>query len=127
MKAFAIIIDETTKKCAVGLETDAEAYKKMGMSELEVEQGYDGSWYLAGHAPAGPTEEEKRQWRIGEIKAELNGLDTKSARPLRAVLAGTATDEDRARLTELETEAQKLREEMAGLEAGLAGLEGEAG
>lgn len=54
MIKYAQVKDEQTKKCIVGLGTDIEAYKAMGMTELDVEEGYDG-WYLKGYAPVQPT------------------------------------------------------------------------
>ena len=46
---------------------------------------------------------------IISIKQELTQIDAQSARPLRAIAAGTATDEDRARLAELESKSAQLR------------------
>lgn len=43
------------------------------------------------------------------LQGQLDEIDRKSARPLRALAAGTATDEDRATLAELETQAAALR------------------
>lgn len=53
--------------------------------------------------------------RGAEIMRELDALDLKSVRPLRAKLAGTATEEDEARLASIEAQAQALRTELAGL------------
>lgn len=54
--------------------------------------------------------------RKAEILAELAAIDAASARPLRAILVGSATEEDRARLTELDEQAAALRAELATLE-----------
>lgn len=62
--------------------------------------------------PYVPTREELALIRAEEIRAELAGIDSQAVRPLRAIVAGTATDEDRARLAELETRADKLRAEL---------------
>ena len=61
------------------------------------------------------TQTELDTERKFEILSELNHLDAKSARPMRAVLADTATDEDKDTLAEIEDKAKKLREELAGL------------
>lgn len=53
--------------------------------------------------------------RRGEIQASLDRIDLASARPLRAIVAGSATDEDRARLEELDQQAAALRLELSGL------------
>lgn len=63
---FYKIIDEKTKKVNVGLGTNTEFYKSIGMIEGEVEQGYDG-WYLKGHAPQKPLEDLKKE-KIQELK-----------------------------------------------------------
>ena len=57
MKKYAIIINEETKQVSVGTGTNVEFYKSVGMSEMEVEQAYDGSWYVKGFAPEKPVEE----------------------------------------------------------------------
>ena len=62
-----------------------------------------------------PTAEEAAEARAREIMAELEELDAKAARPMRAMLAGTSTDEDKASLEEIESNAQALREELASL------------
>lgn len=49
------------------------------------------------------------------IIAALAAIDAASARPLRAIAAGTATQADNDRLTELEAQAAALRAEMASL------------
>ncbi|SEC74711.1 hypothetical protein [Pseudomonas anguilliseptica] len=54
--------------------------------------------------------------RRAELLAELAAIDAASARPLRAILVGSATEEDRARLTELDEQAAALRRELATLE-----------
>lgn len=50
------------------------------------------------------------------ILAELDALDRRSARALRAVVAGTATEEDKAALAAIEAEAVSKRARLAGLE-----------
>lgn len=54
--------------------------------------------------------------RRAELLAELAAIDAASARPLRAILVGSATEEDRTRLTELDEQAAALRAELATLE-----------
>lgn len=51
---YAKIIDETTKQCQVGIGTNIEFYKSIGMTEMDVEQAYDGQWYVKGYAPVQP-------------------------------------------------------------------------
>ena len=54
--------------------------------------------------------------RAKEIKKLLAELDIQAIRPLRAILTGTPSDEDRNRLSEIETRAVALRAELAALE-----------
>ena len=60
---YAKIIDEKTKQCEVGTGTDSAFYQSIGMSEMEVEQAYDGQWYLKGYAPEKPTEQKEAEAR----------------------------------------------------------------
>jgi len=54
MIKYAKIENEETKQCSVGLGTDTEFYESIGMTEMDVEQAYNGAWYLAGHCPEPP-------------------------------------------------------------------------
>ena len=47
-----------------------------------------------------------------EIFAKLEELDLQAVRPLRAIVAGTATETDRKKLSEIEAEVKKLRKEI---------------
>ena len=60
---YAIIINEETKQVSVGTGTNTAFYQSIGMSEMEVEQAYDGQWYLKGYAPEKPVEEKKADVR----------------------------------------------------------------
>lgn len=53
--------------------------------------------------------------RAAEIKQQLVDLDYQAIRPLRSILAGTPTDDDRYKLAEIEAQAVKLRDELASL------------
>ena len=63
MVKYAKIVNEETKEVSVGLGTDVEFYKSIGMEEMDVEQAWNGSWYLKGYAPKKPepTTEEQVQ------------------------------------------------------------------
>ena len=54
MKKYAKVINEETKVCEVGIGTNAEFYKSIGMTEMDVEQAYNGQWYVKGYAPVQP-------------------------------------------------------------------------
>ena len=51
MIKYAKVINYETKQCEVGTGTNADFYKSIGMTEMDVEQSYNGQWYLAGYAP----------------------------------------------------------------------------
>ena len=72
MLRYAKVINETIKTCIVGDENgDIDFYKSIGMTELDVEQGYDGGWYLKGYAPQKSLEDLKKE-KIQELKKERN-------------------------------------------------------
>ena len=54
MKKYAKVVNDETKLCEVGVGTNASFYASIGMTEMEVEQAYNGEWYLKGYAPAKP-------------------------------------------------------------------------
>lgn len=71
---YANVIDEKTKLVSVGDGTDTEFYKSIGMEEMEVEQAYNGNWYIKGYAPTQPLDELKKakltevdQWTASKI------------------------------------------------------------
>ena len=69
-KKYAKIINEDTKQCDVGTGTNIEFYKSIGMKEVDVEQAWNGYWYLKGYAPSRPTEDIDKQNAVDK-KAEL--------------------------------------------------------
>lgn len=76
MKKYAQIIDKKTKTVSIGIGTNTEFYVSIGMMEMEVEEGYDGQWYLKGYAPKyEPTPEEIQK---GLTDAVQHVLDAKA-------------------------------------------------
>lgn len=74
MLKYAKIVNEKTKACDVGLGTNTEFYKSIGMTEMDVEQAYDGSWYVKGHCPS-KSKEILIQERIDELEKYLYDTD----------------------------------------------------
>ena len=72
MKKYAKVINEETKACDVGLGTNTAYYKSIGMTEQEVEQAYNGQWYLAGYAPVKPAPTLEQQVIELETKYQMN-------------------------------------------------------
>lgn len=60
-KKYAQIINEEKKLVTVGVGTDEKFYKSIGMELMDVEQAWDGSWYLAGYCPEKPKENILRE------------------------------------------------------------------
>jgi len=54
MKKLAKIVDEKLHTVNVALGDNIEFYKSIGFINLDVEQGYNGNWYIQGYAPAKP-------------------------------------------------------------------------
>ena len=63
MLKYAKIINEETKQCNIGLGTNTEFYKSIGMTEMDVEQAYNGFWYVSGYTPQPNIEEQNEQIR----------------------------------------------------------------
>ena len=72
MKKHAKVINEETKLCEVGLGTNSAFYQSIGMVEMDVEQSFDGSWYIEGFAPQQPLDEIKQVKREEINKARDN-------------------------------------------------------
>lgn len=105
---YAKIINDITKQCDVGIGTDSTFYESIGMELYEVEQGYDGNWYVLGYAPVKPVElvfEEKlkqakinRASSVNNITVEVDGMlfdgdEVAQERMARTVTAAIATGE----------------------------------
>ena len=72
MKKYAKVINEETKACDVGLGTNTAYYKSIGMTEQEVEQAWNGEWYLKGYAPSKPQPTLEQQVIDLENKYQMN-------------------------------------------------------
>ena len=67
--------DKNTKKCLeVGTGTNTEFYKSIGMAEMDVEQAYDGSYYLKGYAPTQNLDELKSE-KLSELTTIASKFD----------------------------------------------------
>lgn len=87
MIKYAKIINEETKQCEVGVGTNKKFYQSIGMTEMEVEEAYNGQWFLKGYAPLKPepTDEEQKQARILELKKFLLDTDYISCKLIEAI------------------------------------------
>lgn len=104
MLKYAKIINEQTKQCEVGIGTNTEFYKSIGMTEMDVEQAYNGNWYVAGYAPEepAPTEEEQRKKREQAYTQEVDPITCHISR---------LSDEEQT--PEIEQEIAELKQERS--------------
>ena len=63
MQKYAKIINEKTKECSVGLGTNDSYYQSIKMTLMDVEQAYNGQWYLVGYVPQEPIEDKQKEVR----------------------------------------------------------------
>ena len=74
MKKYAKIVNEETKQCEVGIGTNTNFYESVGMTEMDVEQAYNGFWYVKGYVPEKP-EPSYAEKRLAEYPAIGEQLD----------------------------------------------------
>ena len=81
---YAKIINEKTKLVDIGFGDDKDFYQLIGMTEMEVEQAYNGEWYVKGYAPKPPQDELNAQ-EAAKMKSILEKMATNA---MMAQLAG---------------------------------------
>lgn len=108
MKKYVIL--DGYKCTSVGMGDDAAFYQSIGMTLEDVELGYDGSYYLVGHAPVKPAptydevKEARAEYRRGHI-------DDKTLERNRKLANGTWTEEDETAYLELDREVTAYLDE----------------
>lgn len=100
MLKYAKISNEQTKQCDVALGN----YVPEGFTQMNVEQAYNGSWYVEGYAPEepAPTEEEQRQKREIAYTQEVD--------PITCHISRLADEEQ---TPEIEQEIAELKQERS--------------
>lgn len=111
MIKYAKVINQETKECQVGLGSNVKFYQSLGMTEQDVEKAHTGVWYLTGYAPKESEEEKKANLRQ-KLLEDLDTIDLKSIRALRAIQNETGTEEDISRISSLEAQAKQIREQL---------------
>ena len=110
MKKYAKVINEETKACEVGLWTNSAFYQSIGMTEQDVEQAYDGNWYLEGYAPVKPepTKEEQQKARenayiakVDPITCHINRLKDEEQTPEVIAEIAQLIEERKAKVEEI--------------------------
>lgn len=62
------------------------------------------------------TQEKEKQQLINDLIHQLDEIDLKTVRPLRAIQSEQGTPEDQQKLNELETQAKAIRERIRSLQ-----------
>ena len=91
---YAKIIDKEKKICQVGTGTNTAFYKSIGMSEMDVEQGYDGQWYLKGYAPQETIEQQNEAIRATREQLYVQTSDKLKADYDEALARGSDNAEE---------------------------------
>lgn len=86
---------ETGKVLEYFSGTDFVWAKEQGFYEEEVEQAYNGSWYLLGYAPKKPLP-TKEEIKLLREQAYIKEIDVLHAQKNRKTILGTWTEEDEA-------------------------------
>lgn len=79
---FAKIINEGTKEVVVVESATAEFIEANGFTQMDVEQAYNGAWYLVGYAPGKPQEEKEREVRAVREQYFADYVDWYQSKPL---------------------------------------------
>lgn len=102
MKKLAKIENEELHTVSVALGDDTEFYESMGFTEMSVEHGYDGNWYIEGYAPEKP--EPTIQEQIEALELQI------TKRNLRAALLGDEFALNK--IQEIESQIEELRKKL---------------
>ena len=87
----------------VGIGTNTDFYKSIGMVNMEVEQAYDGSYYLKGYAPIKSDDEQI----LEELQKEQASLKTQIEQLKDQLLTATLTD-DTEQIESIKAQYQNL-------------------
>jgi len=103
MLKYAKIENEETKECSVGIGTNTAFYESIGMTEMDVEQAYNGVWYLSGYAPEKPAPTWEEVDKAREEYREQH-IDTRTKARVRKMANGTWTEKDEQEYLSLDAE-----------------------
>lgn len=110
MIKYAKIVNEETKECQVGTGTNVKFYQSIGMAEMDVEQAYNGFWYVKGYAPEkpAPTYEEVQKARANAYAREVDPLMSEYTR--KKTFGLFKDGEEEALLAEIEAKVAKIKD-----------------
>lgn len=75
---YAKIVDAATKLCSVGLGDNDAFYEAEGFIKMDVEQSWEGKWYVAGYAPAQPHNDVIKK-QIEELESQITDRNIRGA------------------------------------------------
>lgn len=132
-KSLVELVKEGLKEIPIGFKFNDDSSDFIEMSEIEkykaginkIPLGYkiendalvkmtDEELLESGQFTLAEYNESKKQ----KILSELDSIDKKSTRSVRAILSGTGTDEDKLILEDLENKANDLRSQLKQLDEG---------
>ena len=93
MLKYAKVVNEETKEVSIGTGTNSAYYQSIGMTEMEVELGYDEKWYVKGYAPEKPVETLQT-----EVRAVRNSYLEKYVDPKQLVMVWDSLSADDKKL-----------------------------
>lgn len=106
---FAKIINQETKE--VQIVSGEKLIKLYGATEMEVEQAYNGSWYVKGFAPCKPQELVNDE-RVAELKKLLADSDYKAIKFAEGLLSVEEYAETKAQRQAWREEINQLQGEQ---------------
>lgn len=102
-------VDGQTKYSVEYLKLFYPSIKKMTAKDFETQEQIDFIF--------GEIEKKEKQEQKNNLIAQLNIIDNKTIRPMRAINSGQGTDQDANKLRELEQQAEAIRAKIQQLGA----------
>ena len=111
-RKYAKIINNRTHEVQVGVGCPDEYYVEIGMEIMNVEQAYDGKWYVAGYAPVQPepTVDEKKEMVRTVRDQYINEIEWRVSRYRDQKELGMATTDDEQTYIQVLEYMQYLRD-----------------
>ncbi|MBQ9539817.1 MAG: hypothetical protein IJU89_00100 [Alphaproteobacteria bacterium] len=111
-RKYAKIINNKTHEVQIGVGCSDEYYVEIGMEIMNVEQAYDGKWYVAGYAPAQPepTVDEKKAMVRAVRDQYINEIEWRVSRYRDQKELGMATTDDEQTYIQILEYMQYLRD-----------------
>lgn len=111
-RKYAKIINNKTREVQIGVGCSDEYYVEIGMEIMNVEQAYNGKWYVAGYAPVQPepTVDEKKAVVRAVRDQYINEIEWRVSRYRDQKEMGIATTDDENTYIQILEYMQYLRD-----------------